>query len=285
MNGNFVNGLIEQNEIRNASKDKNVPITFENFGLMALGQMGWKEGKVIGRNPVSYSSTIYEIKPRMQGLGLGAIGHPEPTKEEDKKVTEASASEIKLNTVIYIIEGIHKGMSGILKAFRGDADCIVEVNNENISISRSFITSFIPKENGKDNISEQKQIIASKPEKDKKLKAFKWVRPSLVVRIVSKKYQNGKYYLKKGVVIDLLLDSVVVMLENNDLLENLRERDIETTIPPIGELVLIVKGGNIELTGSVIRKEKNGKIWVKEQLGSDILEITADMCCAFSDQS
>ena len=63
------------------------------------------------------------------------------------------------------------------------------------------------------------------------------------IKIISKKFRGGKYYNKKVIVQDLISKyKFSVLNENHELIENLTEKDVETTIPKIGEPVLVILG-------------------------------------------
>jgi hypothetical protein len=49
-----------------------------------------------------------------------------------------------------------------------------------------------------------KKKIKKSKNKEVKLKTLKWVEPFIRVRIISKKFENGKYYNKKVIVNDIL---------------------------------------------------------------------------------
>ncbi len=57
-----------------------------------------------------------------------------------------------------------------------------------------------------------------------------WMFPHLIVRIVSKSFENGKHYLKKGTIVDVI-DSqrcTVQLQESKKLVEGTRGMDEET---------------------------------------------------------
>lgn len=70
-----------------------------------------------------------------------------------------------------------------------------------------------------------------KKKKKKKKRKNKWVVPNIKVRIISKTYQKGKYYLKKGIVVDVPDNYSCSIQIDKLILEEVRERMIETIIP------------------------------------------------------
>lgn len=280
MQSQFVKDVTEDFKNKNKTLSEKETVSFENFGLKALELMGWKQGKAIGRKPVTYSESIYEIKPRMQGLGLGAQAPTEEPKEDKKQISAINPNEPIINSLIYVIEGRHKGCSGIFKGMRGNTACIVEINGENIIVERNQVSTEAPNKNESRDTRIKIEVTEKKQSKSK---ALKWIQPCLIVRIISKKYYDGKYYLKKGTVMDLGSDTFYMMLPNGDFLEGLRERDVETTIPPIGGRVMIVKGEHTSHVGTIFRRDKSSpNVFVKETTTDQIIELAPDMCCALS---
>ncbi|KAJ3375662.1 hypothetical protein GGF31_002865 [Allomyces arbusculus] len=71
-----------------------------------------------------------------------------------------------------------------------------------------------------------------------------WVRPGLRVRIVSKSLAGGKYYEKKGRIVDVLPGGLsVVKLEDTarSLVDQVPQRGLETIMPAVGKAVMIVR--------------------------------------------
>ena len=63
------------------------------------------------------------------------------------------------------------------------------------------------------------------------------------IKIVDK---NSKFYLKKVVVVDMLDEREFECLyegeEGKSMIRNLREKDVQTIVPKVGENVLILSG-------------------------------------------
>ncbi|KAJ3364664.1 hypothetical protein GGF32_001303 [Allomyces javanicus] len=71
-----------------------------------------------------------------------------------------------------------------------------------------------------------------------------WVRPGLRVRIVSKSLAGGKYYEKKGRIVDVLPGGLSVLkLEDaaRSLVDQVPQRGLETIMPAVGKTVMIVR--------------------------------------------
>jgi G patch domain/KOW motif-containing protein len=81
-----------------------------------------------------------------------------------------------------------------------------------------------------------------------------WLRPGITVRIVSKSL-GEKYYRKKVKVVDVVAgDICTIMLDTGRILENIRQRQVETVIPDVGRRVVVVLGPDRGKVGKLIQK-------------------------------
>ena len=262
------------------------PLFFEeDFGIRMLLQMGWKEGQGIGKNPLSYQTELYEIKPRAPGAGLGSTTEFDRIKLQ-KTETEKVDKNAEEKSRIFVISGKHKGTFGILKETKENKQCVVEINGynfvmqiENISFDFPIENKFemSPKNNGPENLKLENEELGNL-EKE----GLKWATSHLTVRIASKKYQEGKYYLKKGTILDVLSSRIILLIEGGEILEDIKERYLETIIPGLNENVLILKGKFKHQTGKLVkRNKKENLVWVQVDNSSEICELKQEDCCAF----
>jgi len=92
----------------------------------------------------------------------------------------------------------------------------------------------------------------------------------VVVRIISKSYAQGKYYLKKVTVEDVFQSGECTVLFDGRLLE-VDQHILETVIPETGSKVMIVLGEMAGKVGKLLSKSnENGKKRVIVQLQSDL---------------
>jgi G patch domain/KOW motif-containing protein len=217
--------------------DEDVKGKKRNMGLKMLQGMGWKEGRKVGKNPVTYLEKPIELKTRPKGLGLGATTKEELInkmigKEEKKEVNE---KDIVINEEVQIVNGKHKGIKGIVVNVEKEYDNLTgECFQHEETVVSLEINGVVVKTKRKDvvKISQVKGIEREERKKDKKKKKKKkkekkkepWVRAGLKVRIKSKKYHKGKYYLKKGLVLDKINKKCIVQLESGDILEDMKGR-------------------------------------------------------------
>lgn len=81
-----------------------------------------------------------------------------------------------------------------------------------------------------------------------------WLRPGITVRIVSKSL-GEKFYRKKVKVVDVVAgDTCTLMLESGKMIENVRQRQVETVIPSVGGRVVVVLGPDRGKIGKILQK-------------------------------
>jgi len=113
-----------------------------------------------------------------------------------------------------------------------------------------------------------------------------WLFPQIVVRIVSKSFSNGKYYLKKGVIDDVIGPTkCAVQLMESEKLIDVEQKMLETVIPKTGEKVMIVNGDQRGKIGKLLSKDKNdsGDAVAVVQLSHDlsIQSFDLDLVCQY----
>lgn len=105
----------------------------------------------------------------------------------------------------------------------------------------------------------------------------------MIVRVVSKKVEDGKLYNKKLRIVDVpdKYSFTAIQIEGQqNVYDDLREKDIETVIPKDNEEeVLILKGEFKKKTGKILSKDKK-KEEVIVQVGLvDIVKLSLDDIC------
>lgn len=70
-----------------------------------------------------------------------------------------------------------------------------------------------------------------------------WICEGIVVKVMNKELQNGKFYKKKGVIthVEQEFCATIEMIESKDVLQ-LDQDDLETVIPQVGKKVMVLNG-------------------------------------------
>ena len=100
-----------------------------------------------------------------------------------------------------------------------------------------------------------------------------WLRPGIVVRVVSKRLAEGKLYLQKGYVLDVTgpEEATLSMLSGNGdtVVHEVPQRSLETALPKRGGRVIVVKGEHRgEVAQLIERHSDSGEATV--QLSDDL---------------
>lgn len=90
-----------------------------------------------------------------------------------------------------------------------------------------------------------------------------WAQPDIRVRIISSKHYP-MHYKRKGVVIDITTHRKChIRMDNGELLENVSLKHMETALPKIDGVVMILRGKYRSDKGRLLEKQKRGKVIVQ----------------------
>jgi G patch domain/KOW motif-containing protein len=180
-------------------------------------------------------------------------------KAIDEELVDADSLTIRVGSRVRIQSGVHKGLSAEVlyiseqryvivstptpSSFRSlsckTCSCRVRLYPSEEKVSLSLYRLVL--DNGVKSTApaaEQRRRPSSRCE------PVKWLRPNLRVRIVSKSLRGGKFYRKKGRVDDIVSSTrVSLLMDDGQLVDDVRERDVETLVPAVqGTPVLILSG-------------------------------------------
>lgn len=105
-----------------------------------------------------------------------------------------------------------------------------------------------------------------------------WVTPHIRVKVSSKRFKDGKYYCKKGIVEDIVSGTrCAVRLDDGLVLDDIDQSDLETVIPPVGGRVMVVRGDDIGVRG-ILREKNNDRevVYVQIEGELDVLKFNMD---------
>ena len=92
-----------------------------------------------------------------------------------------------------------------------------------------------------------------------------WLLPGIRVKVVSKSFESGRYYKRKGVVVDVVAPKVATLrmdtregdIGRGTLLENVAQKVLETVIPSRGDKVLVLAGEHKGEKGVIVEKRND----------------------------
>jgi len=238
------------------------------------------------------------------------------TKGLDEKLVPLSKTQMQVGSLVGIIAGPHEGLyARVIKMYESTDSVLIQLqsSHEEIKVPKSDLTLMDERKLNKEHPalkmgseSSKKGSSSSKKDDKEKRKDYKdddkkdkqkdtgsssedkdsWIYPGLVVRIVSKTFSDGKYYLKKGKIVDVITKSecTVQLLDTKKLVEA-KQRYLETVIPKeLQEKVMIVQGANKGKIGTLMSKEKVGGetvAVVQLQVDFSVSHYSLDAICQF----
>lgn len=266
--------------------------------------MGWKKGQGVGRSKKNALLKPIQFNPRPPGLGLGSIPKKEilekikngeiitnrdlvNTNHEHYKLIgddDGLGSEnnmVKFGDKVKIYKGKYEGLDAVLKEVNEDERfAVVELglNQKNVKVALRHLRKFKKKKlNEKVKEAKMKKV---KKKKKKKFKPLEWITVGIKLKIVSRKYEKGKFYLETGVVSDILTPEVFTFVtDQGQILDDLKEKQMQTVMPKKGMNVKILKGEYKGKIAALVERRKKDNA-VKVQLSEDgrIVELTQDDC-------
>jgi G patch domain/KOW motif-containing protein len=274
-----------------ASAFERVPI--EDFGNAMLLGMGWRPGENDG-------AKVLELVRRPERLGLGATAKQPPPgakktgphleyRDANGNVRHVKPIGAKLTstspflpdgTRVTIIAGTHEGMAGRIRRLSTDeTEYIIELDNdEQVRVRLKEVERFENSKKRTNETSRDRYVPDAKRYKDaeivsearpsnhreelvRKEAEVLWVTPFIRVKVQSKSFRNGKYYCKKGVIEDIISGTrCAVRLDDGQVVDDIDQSHLETVIPPIGGRVMVVRGPDIGVRGSLREKDLNREV-------------------------
>ncbi|KAH7653540.1 G patch domain and KOW motifs-containing protein [Dioscorea alata] len=256
-------------------------VSVENFAAAVLAGYGWKEGMGIGRgNKEDVKVVQYDRRQGKEGLGYD----PSSAKDSKKKDQKVAAKEEKIVRVIdgkhmglrgKIVETLEKMDSDspkvvVLKLLdsgeevRLGGDMIAELGSvEEEKCLRKLKELDIRRRDEKKNRDRRmeekrsrngekeatngeltKSVNQGRKSNEKEREPVQWLRSHIRVRIISKDFKRGKWYLKKGKVVDVVgpMQCDISMDDNGELVQGVHQDILETAIPKRGGSVLVLYG-------------------------------------------
>jgi len=234
--GEFHQDLSHRPDELDPQSDAYRAVPVEEFGAALLRGMGWKGSK---NDEKSKDDQLHQ--PRHHRLGLGAT--PAPPKDGFlTKNRPGQAATVKQEQERAIQEEWQKKLE--LKKIEDD---IADKQIKKQGVETKVI----------DRSLQDKK--ARKRSRDK-LSKDHWLIPNIRVRIISRKVE-GKYYKQKALVLDTVKPGVGTLTVEGHIIEQVKEKYLETALPKIGGVVVILAGKQKYQRGLLLSRDtRQGKI-------------------------
>lgn len=265
----------------------NMPV--EAIGKAMLLGMGWTEGGGVGRKRQVFEPV--DLVRRPERLGLGAkVAETEQLPPTHKKrgedapassaatastsqtrVPAAAADGWQVGARVAVVDGRHKGVSGQIEALPDDKLVALRLaSDELVTVKRKYV-ELSASAAAEPSAASKKRAKSGDDESAKRARKATaiWVRPQIVVRIVSKKYRDAKFYEKKARVLDCVGGELcVVELEDGRVLDDVTQSILENVVGKVGDRVQVLRGERAGALGSVLERDSR-KEQVLVQLDAD----------------
>lgn len=233
-------------------------ISVEEFTAGIIAGYGLYEGKPIGRN-CKMAAKVFENKRWVGTSGLGydpkAATVGKNRKKEEKTAGFKSVNEKNGDNI-----GKHERKSGSKESEKRNKDRRQDEGSRELKRNKKNV---IPID---DNSS------------------ARWLRNHIRVKIVSKKFGEGKLYLKKGEVVGVVSPTTcdIRIDGSKELLRGVDQEILETALPKCGGLVLILYGKHKGVFGSLVEKDSEKETGlVRDANSHDLINVLLDQIAEY----
>jgi G patch domain and KOW motifs-containing protein len=246
-------------------------IELGDLAAALLRGYGWTEGKVVGRNKNREDTKIVDFQKRSETYGLGfnpSASDPKKNCSGDWILPDSAAQgkKDKDNGKEREKDRNSSGREEILERERvGSAKRTVDNGNtrdEKVSSWRNEEaerggSGRSRKDEEKVKGSSRVKEWESKREEYKETKVVRWLTSHIRVRIISKDFKRGKYYLNKGEIVDVVGPTTcdISIDETRELLQGVDQGMLETVLPKKGGAVLVLYGKHKGVYGDLVKKD------------------------------
>lgn len=283
------------------SLDAYAAMPVDAIGKAMLLGMGWVEGGGVGRKRQVFEPVDLARRPERLGLGAKTDDEKLPPTHKKRTGAPSDASTAStapasaassaprtfaVGVTVAIVGGRHEGVSGRIEELVGDKQLAVRlVSDELVTIKRKYAevrepalveqaaatSSSSSKKRSKTSSSDAVTTAAAaatstadgaaKRARKAEPPAEIWVRPNIMVRIVSKKFRDGKFYEKKARVLDCVGGELcVVELTDGRVLDDVTQSVLENVVGRVGNRVQVLRGERAGALGVVLERNADKQV-------------------------
>jgi G patch domain/KOW motif-containing protein len=117
---------------------------------------------------------------------------------------------------------------------------------------------------GRDEVEERRVNSNGGDKEEKGKKQVSWLTSHIRVRVVSRSFKGGRFYLKKGEVLDVIGPTTcdISMDESREIVQGVSQDMLETAIPRRGGPVLVLSGKHKGAFGSLVERDLDREIGI-----------------------
>lgn len=225
-----------------------------------------------------------------------ADGHQRHYRTLDEKLVPLAATTVREGAAVAVTGGPHQGVLGRVARLQAERAVVRLANGEEVEVQPAHLVlaaHYTPPaapaagQAAKRKADEADGGAAAAPRGGATAGAGAsgWVRPGLLVRIVSKSLKEGRYYQKKARVVDVptLGECALRLADDGKLVEAVPERALQTVVPRTGQRVMILRGSQTGRTATLVEvndKKEEAVVQTADEL--DLRAYAYDEICALA---
>eukprot|EP01083_Nonionella_stella_P070550 188810_1 len=317
----FLHDVSLRPEAISFTSDKYDRVPIDAFGAAMLRGMGWTDGGKIGRTNAGVAKPV-EFTPRGRRQGLGAeakVAEP-PTRKDGRrwiskpgekrksapmrarpdsdgrtrhhhapgeKLMPAKNTKPHKDALVEIMSGKHSGLFGrIAKLSESKCEIRLNISDEKVLVSLKRISVLDEHMLSANHAAFRTRASHSGSRSSKsseKAVRITWVVPHTRVRVVSKSLGGGRFYTKKGRVVDVVSPfEFMLLMDSGETLCGVFEKNVETVAPKVGRDVIMVCGEHKGRSGRLLEKSSSKNTAAVQFLPDlDVVKCTLDDLCEY----
>ena len=256
-----------------------------------------RDGDAVGRrNKAPPAPIVHVSRPALLGLGArpasdeAAAGYKELARDElgrkrhvrtlDEELVDAAPASAAPGVHCRVSGGPHDGMLAVVGSVSG-SDSIVrlDLNEQDVKVALRRLVLLSEHEYNKARDAERAKRRRTEesgggadeaadggPSSSRQRGSSSsssssrgWLVDGILVRIVSKSFRDGQFYMKKGVVVDMPEPRrcTLRLVDDGRVVDQVQQRHVETTVPSAGGRVRVVAGRYRGQAGRVLEKSSS----------------------------
>ncbi|KAJ3682645.1 hypothetical protein LUZ60_015218 [Juncus effusus] len=272
-------------------QDEFLEVPVEGFGAAILRGYGWSEGKGIGPNKNKEDTKIVELQRRGGQYGLGFNpSASDPKKKRGGEWTLPVDNGKNNQTESKDLERERRARSR-----REERDDSSRRNGKDVERERERDgnrrnekavererSSNRRKEEERERESRERERVSSSNGSKRETKQVRWLTSHIRVRIISKDLKRGKYYLKKGEIIDVVGPTTCDISIDGELVQGVEQEMLETALPKKGGAVLVLYGKNKGVFGNLMEKDLDEEVGIVRDADShELINVKLEQIAEF----
>ncbi|XP_044501888.1 protein MOS2-like [Mangifera indica] len=221
----------------------------EDFGAALLAGLGWYEGRGLGKNPKGN----VQIKQTEKKSFVSDYAIASKDNRIEEKRTDTNGGDRKDNPIKHQSQESEdrdrENRNGSQK--HRESKQRGSINNGSERSSRKGEKRGSSNDGRKKRSRESEKRVSNGDEE-----RVSWLRRNIRVKIISKEFEKGRFYLKKGEVVEVVGTSCNILMDDaRELLKGVDQDLLETALPRSKGGVVVLYGKHKGVYGTLVDRE------------------------------